>query len=107
MSDITRSLHTVKGLSGMVGLTGAAGLAHAMEECVRSATRDSGQLDQKSIVALIAGVQTLEAFIAAYRTGSPMPDASAVLQDLQASEAPLQQLQTLRFTFSPAAEIAA
>jgi two-component system, chemotaxis family, sensor kinase CheA len=107
MSDITRSLHTVKGLSGMVGLTGAAGLAHAMEECVRATTRDSGQLDEQSIVTLIAGVQMLEAFITAYRTGSPMPEAGALMRELQAADAPSAERQTMRFTFSPSPEIAA
>jgi two-component system, chemotaxis family, sensor kinase CheA len=111
MTDITRSLHTVKGLSGMVGLTGAASVAHAMEECVRANVRDSNQLEARSILALIAGVQSLEAFITAYRAGSPMPDATGVLSDLESSDAVTVEnvtlRATLRFTFAPSAEIAA
>ena len=33
---LSRGLHTLKGLSGMVGLSTAEHVAHAMEECVRA-----------------------------------------------------------------------
>jgi two-component system, chemotaxis family, sensor kinase CheA len=108
MSEIARSLHTIKGLSGMVGLAGAAALAHAMEDRVRTCTRAGGQLDDTSINVLIAGAQSLEAFLSAYRTGSPMPDAGALLRDLATGEPSPEPAQagTLRFTFAPTADIA-
>lgn len=111
MTDITRSLHTVKGLSGMVGLTGAANLAHVMEESVRAATAGGASMSERLIAVLIAAVQSLETFLAAYRTNSPMPDVENVLAQLQLAElvddAPQAAVRSLRFVFTPAPEIAA
>lgn len=67
--ELTRALHTLKGLSGMVGLTTAEEVAHAMEDALRAAP--SGEQIAPEIVELLfAGERVLEATIASRRAGA-------------------------------------
>ena len=56
MHELLRSLHTLKGLSGMVGDTCAEQVAHALEDAVRGIERADGRPDPASLDALFAGV---------------------------------------------------
>ena len=104
---LARSLHTLKGLSGMVGLSPAERLAHAMEDALRSV--DGGVLDVLRLEALFAGTRFLERCIASHRAGSPQPDIEPFLDSLAAafSLAPATGGGTYRFQFTPSPEHAA
>ena len=82
LRELFRSLHTLKGLSGMVGDVTAERVAHALEDSLRSAEQRTLGLDEPFVDALFAAVELLERCIAARRTGSSPPDAGLVLARL-------------------------
>lgn len=74
--ELFRSLHTLKGLSGMVGVTSAEHLAHLLEDSLRGIERTATDFDSQVVDALLAGVDLLERCVAARRSGAAAPDAS-------------------------------
>jgi two-component system chemotaxis sensor kinase CheA len=70
--DLSRALHTLKGLSGMVGLSAAEEVAHAMEECVR-AIGSTGFASPELTESLFAGEALLDSCIASHRAGNTIP----------------------------------
>ena len=85
--ELSRSLHTLKGLSGMVGVTSAEHVAHVLEDSLRGIERAGTRFDAGLVDTLLSGVDLLERCVAARRAGSAAPDAtaeaSAVLASLQ------------------------
>ena len=84
VNEIFRSFHTVKGLSGMVGLQEAEALAHQMESLLGLLRNGTRLLSDESFQALIAGVQLLEKVIAARRAETPIPDIAPLVARLSA-----------------------
>ena len=72
LQELARALHTLKGLSGMVGLGSAEEVAHAMEDCVRVLGRD-GVASPAAVECLFAGEALLDTCISSHRSGSPPP----------------------------------
>jgi two-component system, chemotaxis family, sensor kinase CheA len=58
--ELFRSLHTIKGLAGMVGVDAVVAIAHAMETVLREADRAAGRLPLGAIEPLLAGVSAIE-----------------------------------------------
>ncbi|HEX7665275.1 MAG TPA: chemotaxis protein CheW [Polyangiaceae bacterium] len=58
--DLFRALHTIKGLSAMVGVDSAVTLAHKMESIVRTADRSDGRLSVDVITTLLEGTRAIE-----------------------------------------------
>jgi two-component system, chemotaxis family, sensor kinase CheA len=58
--ELFRSLHTLKGLAGMMGVDAIVLVAHAMESVVRVADKAGGLLPADSLDPLILGARTLE-----------------------------------------------
>ena len=82
IADLFRSFHSVKGISGMVGLRDAEMLAHQLESYLR-ALRDGGtRLNDAGLDALVAGVDTLERVISARRQQQAPPAIDAVVRQL-------------------------
>src|SRR5678816_4130850 len=71
LDDLFRSFHTIKGISGMVGLTAAEQLAHSIEGMLRSLKQAEFVLNIERLEGLIAGVGMLERVIAARRMSEP------------------------------------
>lgn len=118
-ADVARSLHTLKGLNGMVGMSEAAAVAHAMEDCMR---HGAPYRSAPALEAMFVGTRCLEDCLAAYRAGQPAPDVSESIGQLEAlsgastspqtANAPLDtpaenDRSVVRFTFMPSAELAA
>lgn len=82
LREMFRSLHTLKGLSGMVGDPSAERVAHALEGSLRAAERDDAPLDASFVDALFSGVELLERCIATRRTSAASPDVSAAIEAL-------------------------
>jgi two-component system chemotaxis sensor kinase CheA len=94
LHGLFRSLHTLKGLSGMVGDASAERVAHALEDALRSLGAEhaagvevAGRLD-----LLFDGVTALERCVDAHRKGEPRPDVGPLVVALErgASPAPKQ-----------------
>jgi two-component system, chemotaxis family, sensor kinase CheA len=118
LEELFRSFHSIKGISGMVELREAETLAHQMESYLRVLRQQDAQLTGEGVDALIAGVDALEATIAARREGTPMPASDAVVAQLAtvsaetspaAADTAVSQAPTpsFRVTFVPSAELVA
>ena len=84
--ELLRSLHTLKGLSGMVGVTSAEHVAHLLEDSLRGIERAGIGFDASLVDTLLGGVELLERCVAARRAGVDAPgapaEASAILAGL-------------------------
>src|ERR671916_676410 len=79
LDNLFRSFHTLKGISGMVGLSAAEQLAHHMESYLRALRQGEARLGDEGVEALMAGVLMLEQVIAARRKGGAAPRLDAPL----------------------------
>lgn len=77
------SFHSIKGLSGMVGLKEAEQLSHEMESYLRLLREQKVTLTNSGIDALINGTTMLEQVITAYHTQGNLPDISSILAQLK------------------------
>jgi two-component system chemotaxis sensor kinase CheA len=85
LDELFRSFHTLKGISGMVGLTGAEQLAHHMESYLRALRQGEARLGGEGVEALMTGVLTLEQVIAARRKEEAAPAIDATVARLEAA----------------------
>lgn len=77
--ELFRALHTIKGLSAMVGVEPIVAIAHRMEGALRSADRAGGTLPPGAVDLLFQGVQAIEQRVAALAAGRPVADAPPAL----------------------------
>jgi len=84
LDELFRSFHTLKGISGMVGLSEAEQLAHHMESYLRALRQGESRLGDEGVEALIAGVLMLEQVINARRKEEAAPGIDATVARLQA-----------------------
>ncbi|HET6977144.1 MAG TPA: chemotaxis protein CheA [Pyrinomonadaceae bacterium] len=126
LDSLFRSFHTLKGISGMVGLAAAEQLAHHLESYLRELREGTVVLSNPGFAALVAGVSSLENVINARRNDQPIPSIDEVVAQLQsrsvdsahvettssaspqASEAPINGATEMRWLveFTPTAELA-
>lgn len=64
-----RALHTIKGLSAMVGVEPVVAIAHRMESFLRHFQRSDASLSTQAVDALLAGVRVIEQQVAALGVG--------------------------------------
>ena len=84
LDNLFRSFHTVKGISGMVGLAEAEQLAHHLESYLRELREGTVPLSGSGFEALAAGVSLLQNVINARRNEQPIPSIEAITSRLQA-----------------------
>lgn len=82
LDELFRSFHTMKGISGMVGLSAAEQLTHEMEGYLRILRQGGAYLTTAGFNALIVGTKVLEEVIEAHRTRAPLPAISPALEIL-------------------------
>jgi two-component system chemotaxis sensor kinase CheA len=70
--DLFRSLHTIKGLSAMVGVEAVVTIAHKMETVLRAADRSGGSLATGAVDTLLEGVRAIEQRVRALEGGKPV-----------------------------------
>jgi two-component system, chemotaxis family, sensor kinase CheA len=63
INELFRSFHTIKGLSGMVGLRPAEELSHLMESVLREIQQSKLEINQEAIDLLFEGTKTLSATV--------------------------------------------
>jgi two-component system chemotaxis sensor kinase CheA len=73
--ELLRSLHTLKGLAGMMGVEPIVELAHAMESLVRVAQHGRGVLPAAALDPLVAATQAISGGLRAMADGVPVPAA--------------------------------
>ena len=74
-----RSLHTIKGLSAMVGIEPVVAIAHRMEAFLRDFDRSAQAIPHPAIDALLAGVRAIEQRVTAVGRGEPAAAPSSEL----------------------------
>jgi len=85
LNELFRSFHTLKGISGMVGVRPAEQLAHQMESYLRALRDNDLSLTPAGMDALMAGTKLTEQVIAEYRLQTPPTDISSVMTQLRAA----------------------
>ncbi|KYF68560.1 chemotaxis protein CheA [Sorangium cellulosum] len=97
--ELFRSLHTIKGLSAMVGVEPIVDIAHGMETVLRAADRAAGRLSAPSIEVLVRGLRAIEERTRALANKQPVPPAAPALLDalssLDVAAAPLPPPPTI------------
>jgi len=83
LDNLFRSFHTLKGISGMVGLSAAEQLAHHLESYLRELREGTILLSDSGFQALVTGVSLLESVINARRNDQPIPSIDETVQRLQ------------------------
>ena len=87
MRELMRLLHTVKGLSAMVGVDPIVTIAHRMENVLRASDRAASPVDERAIEALIRGARAIESRVQAVAGDKPVPEPPpALLAELDALE---------------------
>ena len=82
VDELFRSFHSLKGISGMVGLAEAEQIAHQTESYLRGLREDQVTLTSDAWETLIAGTQMLEEVIAGHRNQAPKIEIAPVLARL-------------------------
>src|SRR6185503_4804768 len=83
LDNLFRSFHTLKGISGMVGLSAAEQLAHHLESYLRELREGTVLLSDSGFQALGTGVSLLESVINARRSDQPIPSIDETVERLQ------------------------
>lgn len=80
LREAFRALHTIKGLSAMVGVEPVVAIAHRMEALLRASDRRGAKLPVESIDVLLNGVRAIQSRVRAFGDGKPvaLPDAELV-----------------------------
>lgn len=85
--DLFRALHTIKGLSAMVGVEPIVTIVHRMETAVRAADRAGGKLPLDSVDVLFKGIAAIEQRTRALSDGKAAePPPAALLAELDGIE---------------------
>ena len=84
LDNLFRSFHTLKGISGMVGLAAAEQLAHHLESYLRELREGTVVLSGPGFEALVTGVSLLEGVINARRNDQTAPSIDEMVNRLQA-----------------------
>ncbi|RYZ03074.1 MAG: chemotaxis protein CheA [Myxococcales bacterium] len=102
--EVFRALHTVKGLSAMVGVEPVVTLSHRMEALLRSADRSQSRLPLGAVDVLLRGVQAIEQRVSAFRDGRAVePAPLALLREIDSfdAEAPTAATGRLELDLPP------
>jgi two-component system chemotaxis sensor kinase CheA len=73
LREAFRALHTIKGLSAMVGVEPIVTIAHRMEALLRSSDRRGAKLPLESIDVLLRGVRAIQSRVRAFGERKPVP----------------------------------
>jgi len=84
LDNLFRSFHTLKGISGMVGLSAAEQLAHHLESYLRELREGTAILSKSGFEALVDGVSSLENVIQARRNHQPIPSIHEIADRVRA-----------------------
>jgi two-component system chemotaxis sensor kinase CheA len=91
--ELFRALHTLKGLSAMVGAEPIVDVAHELETLLRSADKAGGKLPPRAVDEIQKGLQAIQERVASLARGEPLVAVSKSL---------LEALAALQFDALPA-----
>lgn len=77
--ELFRAVHTIKGLSAMVGVEPVVAIAHRLETALRPVSRSGIKLSLEAVDVLLKGVRAIEQRIHALSEGKDVPEPSPEL----------------------------
>jgi two-component system chemotaxis sensor kinase CheA len=83
--ELFRSLHTLKGLSAMVGAEPIVDIAHEMETLLRAGDRAGGVLPTDAVEVLVRGLRAIDERVSSLSRGAPLAAAPRALLDALAA----------------------
>ncbi|HPC85514.1 MAG TPA: chemotaxis protein CheA [Smithellaceae bacterium] len=83
VEELFRSFHTIKGLSGMVGLKDAEHLSHRIENFLNALRGKKATLSPATLDTLIAGINLLEKVMEAHKSKSIPPSIQDMTRRLE------------------------
>jgi two-component system chemotaxis sensor kinase CheA len=83
VKELFQEIHSLKGISALVGLKPAEAVAHATEDFLRLMRDGKAQLTTKGLEVLTEATLKLEHIVAAFRTRKPFPGYDSLLEDLK------------------------
>ena len=83
LEALFRHVHSLKGISAIVGLRPAEQLAHAIEDVLRALTKRTLVLTRSHVDLLLDAARRFEALIIGHREGITLPDNSDILAQLR------------------------
>lgn len=84
LRELYRALHTLKGLSAMVGVDPLVDLTHRLEAVLRDAEEVGGAFSASSVDALVRGLAAIEQRVRLVSRGEPVtPVPAALLRELE------------------------
>lgn len=99
LDEMFRAFHTIKGISGMVGLAQAEQLSHEMEGYLRLLRQNEVWLTQVGFDSLLEGTRVLEEVIQAHKDHNPIPEIAPAVASI--SKAAANDTQVTSPTASP------
>lgn len=85
--ELFRSMHTVKGLAGMVGVDPIVDVSHAAETILRAADRSGGRLSLETVDLLLRATRAIEERVRALESQETVqPAPPALIQSLEKQE---------------------
>jgi two-component system, chemotaxis family, sensor kinase CheA len=75
--DLFRAMHTIKGLSSMVGVEPVVSTTHRLETVLRAADRAGGTLAPAAVEVMLQSVRVIDQCVRAAEKGAPVPDPPA------------------------------
>jgi two-component system chemotaxis sensor kinase CheA len=104
--DLFRAIHTIKGLSAMVGVEPAVAVAHRVETVLRVADHSGGQLALTSVDTLLRAIRAIEHSVRELSDGKESSAAPRALLDaldrLEPSLVPASSASTAALDLDPA-----
>jgi two-component system, chemotaxis family, sensor kinase CheA len=85
VNEAFRSIHTLKGLSGLFSMTELGQLTHRLEDLLGEVRLSRTQLSPELLDVLFAAVDLMHALLAASRSGEPAPENETALLALVAA----------------------
>jgi two-component system chemotaxis sensor kinase CheA len=79
LREAFRALHTIKGLSAMVGVDPVVAIAHRMEAILRSSDRRGAKLPLESIDVLLQGLRSIRSRVQSFSDGKPVAQPDPAL----------------------------
>jgi two-component system chemotaxis sensor kinase CheA len=103
--ELFRSLHTLKGLSAMVGVEPIVAIAHEMETILRFADQAARPLSAGAVDLLLSGLKAIEQRLRAFAKREPVaaapPQLVAALNELAQTSSPASSAAPVRLSLAP------
>jgi two-component system chemotaxis sensor kinase CheA len=83
INALFRSMHTLKGVSGLFGLKGTTSLSHALEALMDDVRLGKIEVDGRVVSFLLKNVDILKAIVDKLSQADEEPDATAFIRDIE------------------------